>query len=67
MTAEQEAEELGYFAAVCDVESCYRDITDREREELEIRAVRYRNLQLATLAEIEAVKEVVYAIHGVGI
>jgi len=43
---------LGLFAAICDVASCDRTITTRERNELELRASRYRDLQLAALSEI---------------
>ena len=58
----QEAEALGLFAARADVESCYRSITEREREDLEARSVRYRNLQLAAFAEIEEVQQAAQAI-----
>ena len=51
MTSEQEAYELGYFAAVCQWWAWDRSTTEREREELLVRSAKYSDLQLAALTE----------------
>ena len=45
------AEDLGLFAARCEIYSIDQYLTDRERELLLLRADRYRDLQLVALAD----------------
>jgi hypothetical protein len=47
---EEEVETLGLFAARCDVWAMEPTLTYREREELAIRADRFRDLQIAALS-----------------
>ena len=45
------AEDLGLFAARCDIYAVDPYVTQREREILDFRAARYRDLQLVALAD----------------
>ena len=45
------AEDLGLFAARCEIYSIDPYLTDREREAILVRADRYRDLQLVALAD----------------
>lgn len=49
--AEREATVLGELAAKCDIYAAFAQ-TELERTELELRAARYRDMQLAVLAEV---------------
>ena len=40
---------LGYLAATCDLEAARRNTPNKERRDLERRAAKYRDLQLAEL------------------
>jgi len=49
---EEEIEALGLFAAECDIMACDLTLTYREREMIEARATRYRDLQLNAMEKL---------------
>jgi hypothetical protein len=49
---DKEIEFFGLQAALCDVWSCYPSTPPREAAELERRAARYRDLQLAAMERL---------------
>ena len=48
-TVDEEIEALGMFAAECDLMAADPALTNREREQLEASAERYRELQMDAL------------------
>ena len=54
----EDIDDLGLFAALCEVWACYPGTPPRERERLALRAARYRDLQLAATAELTLAERV---------